>query len=452
MPLPLLRIPDVALEYIANHMSEVELLKISLCSRKADRALKRCGQKELTYFKTNISSLNYLEHFQLSLLEAGRAEGGVCAALRLNLVVNFYNYSVRIDVWHNGICVYALYFECLNKLDQFAGIQKSLVMKHTYIPVVSTEDKSTYTFWNNRADGLTFVLKCLNEKFRHVTHKLNVFTRLMPDASQILTKFVDYTVLPEVSLIGVNIEQGVQMSIEDFRYILENVKFRDQSEVDCEFSSCFKVNENFEFSSTVLCSKLFLYSGHWITLQYLLKCKHSNIMVAGSKFTNEEIRIYMKQWVDGNILDVEQVYVDMSEPFNVNYVLSGLQRCKLQCSWRNRRPDHLYVFIKGVGNKIAIIRKDWFNMEVYTDWNAVKVENDEEQTGGSERIKDNKEEGEENGDDDESSGDNGSEESEEEEDKSQGKCDVDEDMEDGKEDESDGDVNMKEDKGVSDSD
>ncbi|EGT37407.1 hypothetical protein CAEBREN_03134 [Caenorhabditis brenneri] len=445
MPLPLLRIPDVALKYIANHMSKVELIKISLCSRKADRVLKRCGQKELSYFKVDKYSLNKLEHLELSLLEAGRAEGGVCAAFRLVLVVNIYNSSVRIDVSYNDSYVYALHFECLNKLDQFAGIQKSLMMKDTYIPVVMTADKSAYTFWNNRADGLIFLLKCLNERFRDVTHELRIFRGVMPDTSQCLRKFVDYTSLPEVSLIRVSIEQGVQVPIEDFRYILEYVKF-DQSSVLCEFSSCFKVNENFKFHSTVLCSKLFLYSGHWISLQYLLQCKHRKIMVAGSKFTNEEIRIYMEQWVAGTIPDVQKIYVDMVEPYKVDYVLSGLQRCGLRCSWRDIHSDRVYEFIKGVGNKVAIVRKDWFKMEVHTDWNAVNVEDDDEQSDGSEEIEDNKgEDGEEEEDEEGSNQDEDSEESEEGEDEAQEESDLEEDMEDEEEEKSDWDENMEED-------
>ncbi|EGT37521.1 hypothetical protein CAEBREN_07929 [Caenorhabditis brenneri] len=283
MPLPLLQIPYVALRYVTNHMSHVELVKISLCSRKADRTLKRCGQKELSYFNIDKYSLNNLEHLELSLMEAGRAEGGISTARHVNLCVGFRD-SVEITVTYGRSYIYSFKIECLNKLDQFAGIQKSLTLKDTFIPVVLTEDNKIHTFFNNRDDGLNFLLRCFNEKFRYVTHSLDVSSYVMPDALESLRKFIHYFPLGEVFLSSVSIQS--------------------------------------------------------------------------------------------------EVYVAMSEPFEVEYILSGLQKCRVSDRLqRDTSSDYLNVFVKGAGDKVAMIKKlKWrsFTMDVYSDPDAVCVKDEEE--------------------------------------------------------------------------
>ncbi|CAL2034218.1 unnamed protein product [Caenorhabditis brenneri] len=379
MPLPLLRIPYVALRYVTNHMSEIELVKISLCSRKADRTLKRCGQKELSYFNIDEYSLNNLEHLELSLMEAGRAEGGVSTARHVNLCVGFRD-SIEITVTYGRSYIYSFKIECLNKMDQFAGIQKSLTLKDTFIPVVLTEDKKIHTFFNSRDDGLIILLRCFNEKFRYVTHSLDVSSYVMPDALESLRKFIHYFPLGEVFLSSVSIQSGVHMSTKDFKCIMENVRLNDQSV--SRFSSQFKTDQNFKFHSTISCSEIRIYSGYWITLDYLLECKHKKIEVMGSKFTREDIKIYINQWVAGTIPDVLEVYVAMSEPFEVEYILSGLQRCRVSDRLqRDTSSDYLNVFVKGAGDKVAMIKKlKWrsFTMDVYSDPDAVCVKDGEE--------------------------------------------------------------------------
>ncbi|EGT37513.1 hypothetical protein CAEBREN_11819 [Caenorhabditis brenneri] len=442
MPLPLLRIPYVALRYVANHMSEVELVKISLCSRKADRTLKRCGIKRQSYFDIFCiykSSLDDLEHLKLMLLEAGRAEGGVCTFHRLELCVKFVK-SVSIDVFCDDRFVCSFHVSCFNKLNQFAGTQKSLMLKDTYIPAVLARDRCMYTFWNNRADGLMFLLKCLIERFRYVTHTLYVRREVMSDALGSLRKFVDYSSLPEVSLTSVYIESSVQMPTKDFRYILENVKFRDQLVSRCEFYSFFKTKKKFNFHSLISCSKLSIHLCHWITLRYLLECKHKEIKLTGSKFTNEEIRTYINEWVAGKIPDVQQVHVEMADFFESKFVLSGLQRCRMsECLQRDKSSDLFSVFIKGAGDKVAMIEncrtyiRKVFSIKVYSDPNAVIEEEDEE----SDVSEDTDEEEDEDEDmeevEEEDAGDHENEEEEE--------SDWDENMEeDGEEDDNDQEI------------
>ncbi|EGT37413.1 hypothetical protein CAEBREN_11050 [Caenorhabditis brenneri] len=394
MPLPILRIPVIALKYIVNHMNKIELVKIALCSRRADWLFRRCGQHQLSYFDIYnklFVNLNSLEHFELSLLEAGRMEGGVCTSQPLYLNISFRD---SIEVTVDGFNKYTFNVECLNKLNKFAGTQRSWMMKNRHIPVVMTKNGEMYTFWNNRADGLIFLLKCLIERFRYVTHTLYVHSKIMPDALESLRKFVDYSSLPEVSLIEFRIDFDVQMPIEDFQYILENVKFRDYLVRKCAFASCFDANENFKSNGTIPCSDLSIYSsGHWITLEYLLECKHKEIIVAESKLTNEEIKIYMNQWVAGKIPDIREVHIEMTENFEVEHVLSELQKCRMSdCS---QSSDYLHVFVKGAGDKIAMIHKfktGLFVMNVYSDPDAVVIEDRVKKFNGSENNDENEQE------------------------------------------------------------
>ncbi|CAL2034217.1 unnamed protein product [Caenorhabditis brenneri] len=436
MPLPLLKIPYVALRYIANHIGVVELLKISLCSRKADRAMKRCGMRRQSYFNLFYlyrSSFNYLDHLELMLLEAGRAEGGVSTSPRLKLAVQFWD-SVRIDVNYDDRYVFSCHVMCLNKLNQFAGIQKSLMIKNTYIPVVLTDDKRMYTFWNNRANGLMFFRKCVVERFSYVTHTLSVHRKITSDASQCLRNFIDYSALPEVSLSYVFIDSTAQMPIEDFRYILEKVKFRDQLVSRCSFSCYFEANEKFNFHSTILCSKLSMHSGHWITLQYLLLCKHKEIRVLGSKFTNEQIKTYINQWVTGTIPDVERIAVGMAESLELKNVLSGLQRCRMsKYLQRDKSSDRLYVFIKGAGDKVTMIEKcrgregKEFSMKVYSDPDAVDIGEEDEEKDDISDVDEDEEEDEGDDEDEEEDFD----ENEENEDEEEEESDSDDDVEEG---------------------
>ncbi|EGT37397.1 hypothetical protein CAEBREN_19901 [Caenorhabditis brenneri] len=383
MPLPLLRIPDVALRYITIHMRKVELVIISLCSRRADRALKRCGQKELSYFDIEFRNFfNLLEHFKLSLIEAGRAEGGVCTTQQLKLTVIISD-VVRVFVNFNGYTFYSFHVVRLNKLDQISGEQKRLMIKGTSIPVVLAENDEMYTFWNKRSDGLIFLLKCLNEKFEDATHKVEVRNKPKPNALKVLRKLVDYTSLSEVSLTDFCFDFGVQMPMKDFKYILKKIKFRDHLVRKCTFTSWFEADKNFKFHGTIPCSDLIIYSwGYWLTLKHLLECKHREIVVADSKLTNEDIKTYMNRWVTGAIPDVQEVHVQMYPPFfNVKHVLSGLKRCRMSDGvQRDNILDNLCVFIKGAGEKIARVgmhKRDHFKMKVYSDPDAVEIEDEE---------------------------------------------------------------------------
>ncbi|CAL2028327.1 unnamed protein product [Caenorhabditis brenneri] len=316
MPLPILKLPFLALKVIIACGEDVELLKMSLCSRRASRTVNAC-KKKLSIFKVDwekLKSFNDSEKFQSLLLATDNVSD-----LEWELSNKKSNFSVivseelALNFWVLSHVGFKLNIVCLSKIDQYKGCKKTLSVDGTSIPFIFSNGQP-YGFFKERVDGLKFFVKYFETHYR-LTHCWWEFKDSVPDMKPLVSYLNS---LPrksenEVFVESVAIGSDANISQTEYKYLLETVTH--------ELNGSMKTSKRFKLTKPFATDNLVLDEAHWFTLKHLLEPKWVFVQVEGCKFTNKQLKVFMQKWWAGELVNVESVDLQMKEELDADIIL-----------------------------------------------------------------------------------------------------------------------------------
>ncbi|EGT35200.1 hypothetical protein CAEBREN_25362 [Caenorhabditis brenneri] len=339
MGFPILKIPFVALKVLLDHLTIVELVTVSLLSKRADWFLKACGKKNVSFFNlpnSEIRNLSDFEKLELFLLESRRQRQLPEWRFKLFCSVSSDRH-IKIGCTH--FCI-EIYIETLYDMRKFAGIRKSLKIGDSLIPVVVTRGyvgvERIRAFAKSNTDGMIVFIDYFKKRFNFSIEKLELAER---NAESIKT-VVNY--LNSTQAVVRNVECYPPLSEKDFILILRNVSATEK------FSSYLKLSWNFKFKETIRAKNIEIRLGHWFTIENLLMSNESEVIhVSGSDYTKKELRWFLKKWREGKLPKLKEVI--LATKVSCWDALEGCERWEGACRKCDGWPGSV-VIIKGHGD------------------------------------------------------------------------------------------------------
>ncbi|EGT32665.1 hypothetical protein CAEBREN_25440 [Caenorhabditis brenneri] len=320
MPVPILKLPFLALKVVIACGEDTELLVLSVCSRRADRAVKVCERKPSIFnaHSKEIKRFNDLEKFQLLLPETDiDMKQKLGKRSDLTIVVS--------DVLALSFCVgkllrFKLNIDRLSNIDQYKGYINYLKVDGTCIPFIFSNNR-LFGFWTERVDGLQFLVKYFEKNFRLEDCNFE-FKDSVPDMKPLvcylntLPKRTENSVGNGVGVEIVSVERDATLSHSDYKYLLETVTH--------DFESHLKTSKDFKFVGQIAPQRLFLFKAPWFNLECLLRCKSEYVQVYDSEFTNQQLRGFVERWSIGELSHFKYVRVHLKEDLNFNIILKDI--------------------------------------------------------------------------------------------------------------------------------
>ncbi|EGT36834.1 hypothetical protein CAEBREN_26217 [Caenorhabditis brenneri] len=172
MGVPILRLPYLALKVLVDHFNYVELVTVSLVSKRADWVLKTCGKKPVSFFYmqgSDIRDLCDFDKFALVLLESRRQGVPPDWNLKVCCVLIDENYFSIICNNYYTTSIVPIYFDIIENIEQFDGDRRSLKIGESSVPVVITKENDgrdkIRTFWSRGIDGMMEVMDYFMKTF-----------------------------------------------------------------------------------------------------------------------------------------------------------------------------------------------------------------------------------------------------------------------------------------------
>ncbi|CAL2028331.1 unnamed protein product [Caenorhabditis brenneri] len=328
MSIPILRLPFLALKVVMDSLKIVDLLAISLCSKRVERVIKTCRLKpsvfnvdsevfNVDYYYDDMKRFDDLEKLQLLLLEAGNpgikeklGEGKTSLDVVVSDVI-----SLKFHVgWH---IQFRLQIEEISQMENFEGYMKVLNIDGTNVPFMLTRYQ-LHTFWDDRVLGLQFFVKYFETNFC-----LEKCYWRFENSAQDLKPLVAYlNSLPSESEDGLRVKKVTVLSVanlshSDYKYILETVTHKLNAEMN--------VPKEFEFSGKFATKNLTLASAHWFTLEHLFNCNCESIRVRGSKITtNKDLKMFIWKWSDGELSHFKKVELQLENEVKIDFILERM--------------------------------------------------------------------------------------------------------------------------------
>ncbi|CAO4363931.1 unnamed protein product [Caenorhabditis nigoni] len=92
--------------------------------------------------------------------------------------------------------------------------------------------------------------------------------------------------IPNLQIVGEDQQQ------DELQYILDNMKYSSRLEI---FATTI---EGLPLKIPVTTEDLFIYTGSWITLDYVMSLKMSTMVLCNTNLTNEDINVIFKSWME----------------------------------------------------------------------------------------------------------------------------------------------------------
>ncbi|CAL2028349.1 unnamed protein product [Caenorhabditis brenneri] len=286
MGFPILKLPVVALKVLVDHFNNVELVIVSLLSRRAAWFLKACGKKNVSFFNlpaTEIKGLRRFRKLQLFLLESKRQGelpdwnfelrcflGRIPAPQLLQLSCNTFNIPIYTDNFRNIKIV--------------KGVRRILKIGKSLVCVVIVPN-GIHTFWENKTDGLIQLLGYFKTEFYLSIERLE----LLGEDIEAMERVINHINSSQTIVKNVLVERSPQLPDYFGEFILENLSATEK------FSFQSKLGEAFEFYGGICAKTIEIRFGHWFTIENILMSNESEVIdVKGSNYTEQELRLFLE--------------------------------------------------------------------------------------------------------------------------------------------------------------
>ncbi|CAL2028328.1 unnamed protein product [Caenorhabditis brenneri] len=320
MPIPILKLPFLALKVVIACGEDVELLGMSLCSRRTDRTIKACGRSPSVFRvdKDGMKRFNDLEKIQLLLSEDEHSNVKEKLGSRITKLSIRVSQVIELDFDIARFIEMTIKIVSESQRKKFTGCSKHLEFEGISVPFLFVNNQLNI-IWNERLDGLQFFVKYFEKNFRLENCNWE-FEDSVPDLRPLVSYLNSLPKKSEdvcgVRVETVSVERDATLSNSDFTYLLETVTH--------DFEGHIKISDNFKFTGQIATQRLFLSSAPWFDLECLLICKSEHIWVTGYEFTNEELRVFIEKWSTGELSYMKNVTVKLQETLNFDVVLKDL--------------------------------------------------------------------------------------------------------------------------------
>ncbi|CAL2050977.1 unnamed protein product [Caenorhabditis brenneri] len=343
MPLPILRLPFLALRLVVSLMSNVSLVGVSLQSRRADYVLKKCGKQNVSFFNLDVDEINSIrssDQLELFLLETARRQSLREWPVTLSVSVK-EEFTLGIDKDELDFFHLEVHFESLQDINEIGGHRKELKIGDRFVPTIVSEDRcDIYTFWEDKTDGLIFVTEYFSKHFHVELDQVSIDTSESATSSADLRKFVDSWAQATVQNVSVEL-----VADEDYKYILRNLSATDQ------FDAHSETKRNFKFSGMIQAKSISIENGHWFTQRHLMNSvNYKEILMSEKKFSKAILIRFLEKWVAGKYPKLKKLRVGTFMKDSLSFLrhfefysrpIRGIQR------------HRIYTF-KGPGQKYAV--------------------------------------------------------------------------------------------------
>ncbi|PIC43558.1 hypothetical protein B9Z55_004245 [Caenorhabditis nigoni] len=100
---------------------------------------------------------------------------------------------------------------------------------------------------------------------------------------------------------------GEDQRQDELQYILDNMKYTSRLEI---FATTI---EGLPLKIPVTTEDLFIYTGSWITLDYVMSLKMSTMVLCNTNLTNEDINVIFKSWMEmKSFQNLEHFEIDLT--------------------------------------------------------------------------------------------------------------------------------------------
>ncbi|CAL2047604.1 unnamed protein product [Caenorhabditis brenneri] len=352
MPLVFLNFPYPAMKNLVDQMSKTDLVRISLQSPEAIMALRECGKTNVSFYNLDASEIEELSEFDKAELFFSEAErqgnfaewdvelwAEVSEKFSVNLSNDDKNFYVSIKI------------DSIENIDGYVGDRKNLKIRGTSVPIIITEDKKLVSFWDNKVDGLIFVLQYFAERFGMTIDELILRKDDSPNYSDNLRRIV--SACSQLSIKKVYVGYGndkdkrkVSLSAEDYKFVMENLTATGT------FRALSKSSKKFKFDRAIKAKSIFIENGHWFKIKHLLEWDdYEKLEVKGKNFTAKELRKFLEKWVAGGFPKLKELTLESKEMYHK--VTDGFEK---RTDIRQTRPcRNWFTLIKGPGGSYATV-------------------------------------------------------------------------------------------------
>ncbi|CAL2028333.1 unnamed protein product [Caenorhabditis brenneri] len=305
MPIPILKIPDLARINVMDCMENVELLAMSLCNRRVERATRECRVIPSVFFADSeeMRRFNDLEKFRLLQLEAGKSSTKVKlddGKTSLEVVVS----DVISLEFHVGRPIqFIIRINETAQMNDFEGYKKVLNLDGTDVHFML--NNQLHTFWDDRVQGLQFFVEYFETNFCFKKFYW-VFENSVPELKPLVAYLNS---LPTESEDGLGVEKvtvasWAKLSHPDYKLILETVPHKLKAEMAVS---------DFRFFGQYSTKNLNLKSAIWFTWEHLLYCNCEYVKVKDSKIDIINLREFLRHWSNGELSHFKKVTVQMEK-------------------------------------------------------------------------------------------------------------------------------------------
>ncbi|CAL2028351.1 unnamed protein product [Caenorhabditis brenneri] len=343
MGFPILKLPVVALKVLVDQLNDVELVAVSLISKRADWFLEVCGKKSVSFFNLEsykIRSLHQIQILELFLLEINRRgelprwHFELCCSVGSDQLISIScnTFDVRI------------YFGALEDIEKFAGVRRNLKIGELLVPVVATREygaEKIRIFWNTKTNGMIALMDYFKDTF-NVPIELLKFTG---GDTKAIKRVVNHLNSTQTVVKNVRVDSNIAISEDDFEWILKNVSATEK------FSSYLEFGWNFTYNGKIRAKNIYIENGRWFTLRNLLSTnENEKISVHRSDFQRYELREFLRQWKIGKFPILKEVNLAT----NVSFMdmTSGIKKRLDKCEDTFGRQ---VVAFRGHGDSYGIV-------------------------------------------------------------------------------------------------
>ncbi|EGT35202.1 hypothetical protein CAEBREN_15129 [Caenorhabditis brenneri] len=311
MPFDFLGLTYPSIKNVVAQMSNVDAVRVSLQNAQADQLLKTGGKADVSFFKLSeqeISRLSDFDKLELFLCEAERSNSFGSQDVRLSCYVSEQYFLFRIE--RDGEDYVTVGLGNFGTIDELRdhGVRKNMKFGNELVPTVTLDEIGRTVrlilFWEDRTAGLCSMINFFHSKFNRGL-KLMQFCNASGEQnhSEAIRKIVEYVNSNNVQIAVVECVE--QICEEDYKFFLENLTPTFVFDADA------KTSPEFKFDGQMRCERIRISSGHWFTLDVLLKNANRKVVVVqGADYTKEELVTFLEHWKDGKFSELEQLELE----------------------------------------------------------------------------------------------------------------------------------------------
>ncbi|CAL2042872.1 unnamed protein product [Caenorhabditis brenneri] len=283
--IPIFRIPFLALRIILGRFSPVEIIQLSLCSKRSLRVAKQCWRKK-GVLKAKLSAEEVLK-VNLTFYDTESLYRFVILEAKDN---NQQTHNIRVG--------------------------------DSVVPSIH-KGTETVTFWKDKLIGIQQIVKYVNYLFDEPVHSIDLVTEEHPND---FIRIIDSIMLVQESIeectLGFGVDDDIEVqNFDEFIDVFdvrepETETFDDEKNTEgsideclthlldnCKITGSLSIYEGpssqFSHSWNVQLDSLYVLNGSSITFQKLTNINCKSLEICCSSLTNEDANQFLKHWQNG---------------------------------------------------------------------------------------------------------------------------------------------------------